>query len=119
MANKIETLIEMLAYRIETSQAEISSFIKKLQDDTDPLYAFEWSKETFQAAATIRVFSRVLTSLKKGVEVKRFYQQCLEEALRAAKYPKQTTSTPANFSYQCEGSAWAEVTELLKGALDA
>lgn len=109
-------------HRLATREKEradgiLARFAEKFA--SDPMRAFEWSQDAFQAAAVSEATStllRYVDSLAEGKESddeigERIAEWLRSEVLRMAKYPPRSTSPQSNLVEQEKLAAYARLLE--------
>jgi hypothetical protein len=120
--------IETLTFKAEEAERgnkmAQERFIKNLQDYS-PAYAFEWSREAFDAAGRHKV-SVLINEWVKGCQlagkteeetIKSLEDFLLEEVIRGARWPSRSTSPQSNEMAISELSAKAELLAWMRGSL--
>lgn len=110
-------LIRVLQSRIDSFDHTILEFKNKLEQDAG--YAFKWGGDAL-AAATKRTTYRYLVAMiqhdatgERKLNPTDIREWAMNEVLRKAKYPPQSTSPMSNLCEQYEAVAWAEIQEIL------
>lgn len=116
-----ELVIEVLVRRLSAAVCTVDGFRSSVASG-DVREVVRWhGADVLLAAARCAVFARVVEALravgtpesKATVETIREY--AVKEALRRVVFPSHSTSPLANLDAECEGQAWGEVAELLRG----
>ena len=98
-ATKVEKLAAWVERTATAAQHEIDNFANRFEES--PFSAFEWSKETFRAAAEL-LFAQSLrvalaTAESKNVDLFETIERLTEDAvLQGAAFPEYSTSPQAN-----------------------
>lgn len=99
---------------LETGEERLGKFQKNLQDD--PTRAFEWGQDSVKGGAKREVAHRVLAMLDNPeLPLEGIVQQILQNALRGATYPRESTSTLSNLLDVYITAAYAELAKELLG----
>jgi hypothetical protein len=124
--NLMSTLKANLNQRIKSDRERLARFKESLE--RDPAYAFEWSKDAFQAAANLKVTEQLMAWLTQTFEDE--YTQPMparqltmaadhlrREVYRRARDVEHSTSPTSNYMSLCMMSAKATQLELVEGYL--
>lgn len=104
------TVLAMIDQEIEAAKTALAAFTKALADD--PVSAFEWSQDTFRAAADLRVLSTVRKRLATdSVAAVRALAQ--GQVNRLAGRGSSSTQAPQNLMRDEIMSAWARALHIL------
>jgi len=111
-------IVERATAELDQAKRQIARFAEKLNED--PLSAFSWSKETFDAAARHWVARTVLDYVKTLREQGDDYErktdkqivECIcrefkDEILNKARFPERSTSPQSNETALCKNAAMA------------
>jgi hypothetical protein len=108
-----EKVIDEVKFVIERADSTLEKFNERFKKD--PMDAFSWSGESFQASTNKKIFTAILNSLEEDTatfeETKEFI---LDKILYKAKYPSHSTSAVSNIISECEMVSWSEAYEIFE-----
>jgi hypothetical protein len=106
--------------RAEKLQAQVNEYAQRLGEwkekfREDAAHAFRWAGKAFEAAARIRVYTRIVDALRGGkVTVYYLKEHAQEQVNRQAAFAGQSTSPCSNLLEREILAAWAGVLEALE-----
>ena len=113
LKDRVEMFIEILERKATVDLQKLEDFQSKFM--VDPLWSLNWSRETFEAAARLSVFSRAAAALKDElVTILQLKENATREIMRKSRNASCSTSPTANFAEACSASAYVELYELLE-----
>jgi hypothetical protein len=124
---KLNGLVETLRSKIEKERDVIASFTKSLAED--PSHAFEWSKNSFTAAARLKVYDQAHKAITQSRGTPELYRKksdgtafntldnliefSQKEVNRRASSPSHSSSPTTNLMEQEYLAAWADILEMI------
>jgi len=105
---------------MEDLKLDIDSRLKRIAEDKkkfiedfneNAAHALEWSKDMFKTVAEESVLMRMKSYLNQDVSIEDIKRELLEDTIRGAKYPPQSTSPTSNLLEQYKAVANAEAYE--------
>jgi hypothetical protein len=119
--DKRKRLVEYLKNRKANDDVQIAHFREQLAEN--PAHAFEWSLESIEAAARIRVYTYVMKLLEEyaasETTLEKLHDWAAEEVRRRSHNPKRSTSPVSNLIDQEVTAAWAGFLETVEGFIKA
>lgn len=116
---KLESVIRYIKMNNDSDLETIAKFKENL--DINPMYAFEWSRDAFRAAARIKVAAITLPLLENAEISDEDRKMAIaevrvaKEAIRMARNGENCSSQVDNIAKRSELQAWAEMSEKLNG----
>jgi hypothetical protein len=116
MSKKAE-FVQHLREKLSHNTQLVDQFARDLSEAKHPLERFEGST-IIEKAALVGVLRYVLAAEEKN-SLREIYDFAVEEALRKARFPRESTSVLSNEAHRQEGSAWVFIAETARdfGAL--
>lgn len=112
MTDLITRFTKRLQQDIASADDSRDRFIERLMGDAS--YALSWSRDEFKTQAKGSVAREILNRLlKDNRPLEAIYKYSVDQALRVAKFPPQSTSPTSNLMEQNMGAAWADIAEWL------
>jgi hypothetical protein len=124
---KLAGLVETLHDKIKKEQGVIASFTKSLAED--PSYAFEWSKNSFTAAARLKVYRQAYEAITQSDGTPELHRKKADgssfntldniiefsqkEVNRKASSPSHSSSPTTNLMDREYLAAWADIIEMI------
>lgn len=90
----------------------LNKFKEKL--DTNPVYAFEWSRNAFEAAAWIQEATKAIEALQNGSPIDTIIDYFKRQVMSGAISPASSTSVTSNYMETCLLSVRAKIVEMLE-----
>ena len=115
--NHLERVAKM---KVETANKRLASFQENFSKYPD--YAFECGTEAYEAAAALKVWSKVLARQNDRAApdesiVLTFAEIAEREAINGARWPKRSTSPSDCIMHQCMTAEWANMYCEITGRL--
>lgn len=116
---EVERFSTGLRYALQTAQEKVASFRETLVKS--PGYAFEWAKDSFEAAAEIEVVSGLLDAIEnrlsigKPITMDEIGDWLRREVDRRADYPSFSTSPTSNLMEQMRLSVGSRILGRVSG----
>ena len=116
---RIEELKTDLEHEVRRSKMYLDDWTEKFADD--PCYSLEWSRETFETAARLRVFGQAISYLEKTDDADPasvVLGMATKEALRGASSVPHSSSAQSNLLEAEKTAAWARLRERVEGFIE-
>lgn len=112
-----DTLLQWLRGQRDRDKGRMDDFAKKFEEA--PVSALQWSDSTFDAVGRWQALSVTIHLLEKGVSLEDMHARALDDVRNGARNGERSTAVAANRMTQAELTGWAEVEEMLRGALQS
>ena len=98
---------------IRSGDRDLAKFKERLE--TNPAYAFEWSQNTFPAAAKIHVGRCLKEWITNKATIDGIMYEINKIVVRAVRWPERSTSQQSNIMKQEIAAVWAEIAAKERG----